>query len=166
MQINAVFVSVTSCTTGVDKTCESKKRHLRDQRWPCKYRSVHVSAVSVQGCPRGDALVDFYSRVSHILVTFWWIDVGQTSRVWSDPSDMVTRHMWHTLATVEHKCHKVAASREVKHLWMRLARVKARATVLLIWLSVLTVSLSVIGYIKCCTLLYTEMTWINVFTME
>jgi len=63
--------------TGEYEKVTSSAIYIQDQRQPCKYRSGHCLAVLVQDCLRGDSLVDFYSRESHTLVTFWRIYVIQ-----------------------------------------------------------------------------------------
>jgi len=63
---------MTSRTRRVDETCECEKVNC-STIYKTKDNLVysHILAVLVQDCLRGDALVDFYSRESHILVTFW-----------------------------------------------------------------------------------------------
>ena len=63
--------SVIDETYGCEKVISSAICNTKVQRQPCKYRSGHILTVLVQGCPRVDALVDFYSRGSRTMLSFW-----------------------------------------------------------------------------------------------
>ena len=67
---------MTSRTSEMNETCECEKVisstiYKTEDNLISVDQVIHILAVLVQGCPRVDALVDFYSRESNILVTFW-----------------------------------------------------------------------------------------------